>query len=90
VAMKKMKKFLENSLTIIISFVYKVSRVKVNLTFRYIYSLPQSYCAISTCARLMRRSFYCIMQIYDDNECSMDPALLSDKKDNKLCHGGIF
>jgi hypothetical protein len=73
-----------------ISFVYKVSRVKVNLTVRYIYSLPQSYCAISTCARLMRRTFYCIIQIYDDNESSMDPVLLSIKKDNELCHGGNF
>jgi hypothetical protein len=38
----------------------------------------------------MRRAFYCIIQIYDDNEISMDPVLLSDEKDNKLCHGGIF
>jgi hypothetical protein len=36
----------------------------------------------------MRRAFYCIIQIYDDNESSVDPVLLRDQKDNKLCHGG--
>jgi hypothetical protein len=38
----------------------------------------------------MRRAFYCIIQIYNDNKSSMDPVLLSDKKDNRLCHGGNF
>jgi hypothetical protein len=33
----------------------------------------------------MRRAFYCTIQIYDDNESSVDPVLLSVKKDNKLC-----
>jgi hypothetical protein len=33
----------------------------------------------------MRRAFFCIIQIYDDNESSVDPVLLSVKKDNKLC-----
>jgi hypothetical protein len=33
----------------------------------------------------MKRTFYCTIQIYDDNESSVDPVPLSVENDNKLC-----